>query len=328
MTIVADEPIVLPQTVSLAPLRVPRGKQRRRSLRERAGIAVASVFNDLCGPREKRAFGILMYHRIANPAPGKPRPTWNVPPERFERQLVGLLRRGWQAWPLKQVLSYLERDLPLPAKTFVVTFDDGFANNLTQAAPILTSLCVPATLFLATAYLDSKEPFPSDDWTAAGQPGVPKEAWRPLTTDEVERLIANGLVDLGAHTHTHADFRGRPAEFAADLAKNLAVLRERFGVEQPAFAFPYGTISDGFVSDELLSVVRDLGLSCALSTEAGVVRPGDSPCAWGRFAAEEHDSARTLAARLGGWHEAVRKLSRRAISKIRFQTSDLRGEST
>jgi peptidoglycan/xylan/chitin deacetylase (PgdA/CDA1 family) len=252
---------------------------------------------------------------------GKPKPTWNVPPERLERQLTGLLRRGWQAWPIKQVLSYIERDLPLPAKTFVVTFDDGFANNLTQAAPILTRLGVPATLFLATAYLDTKAPFPSDDWTVAGQPGVPTEAWRPLTTEECQRLIASGLIELGAHTHTHADFRGRPDAFAADLAENLAVLRERFGAERPAFAFPYGTVADGFVNSELTRVVRDLGLSCALSTEAGVVRTGDSPYAWGRFAAEEHDSARTLAARLGGWHEAVRKLSRRSISNFKFQIS-------
>jgi peptidoglycan/xylan/chitin deacetylase (PgdA/CDA1 family) len=208
------------------------------------------------------------------------------------------------------VLDYLKRDLPIPRKTFVVTFDDGYANNLTQAGPILTRLGVPATLFLATAYLDSKHPFPSDDWAAAGQPGVPTESWRPLTTEECERLIANGLVELGAHTHTHADFRKRPVEFAADLEQNVQVLRERFGVEQPAFAFPYGTVSEGFASAELAQVVRDAGLVCALNTEAALVRPGESPFSWGRFAAEEQDTPRSLAAQLGGWYEAVRKLSR------------------
>jgi peptidoglycan/xylan/chitin deacetylase (PgdA/CDA1 family) len=311
MTLLLNEPVAEPASeVGNCPT-IPRGWPRRRTWKERAVTGVASVFSAFCGPRERGTFGILMYHRVANPVAGKPKPTWNVPPPLFERQLAGLVRSGWQAWPLSQVLTCLERDLPIPAKTFVVTFDDGYVNNLTQAFPILTRLHVPATLFLATAYLDSKEPFPSDDWQAAGQPGVPTEAWRPLKTEECRRLIASGLVELGAHTHTHADFRGRPEAFAADLAENLTVLREQFGVERPAFAFPYGTESDGFASSELSAAAREAGVMCALSTEGHVVRPGESPFGWGRFAAEDHDSARTLAARLGGWTEAVRGLAKR-----------------
>lgn len=329
MSLVAEQPIkqraeeflAESSPVSTPPISVPYGQPRRRTLRARAGLALASVFSDVFGPREPRAFGILMYHRIADVVPGKPRPTWNVQPERFERQLAGLLRRGWQAWPLKQVLDYLDRDLPIPRKTFVVTFDDGYANNLSQAGPILTKLGVPATLFLATAYLDSKRPFPNDDWSAAGQPGVPTEAWRPLSTEECERLVANGLIELGAHTHTHDDFRGRPDDFAADLTENLRVLRERFGVEKPPFAFPYGTVSEGFAAPALSCLVRDAGLTCALNTEAGIIRPGVSPFAWGRFEAEDHDSPRTLAARLGGWYEVVRNLSRRTLSKLKSRNS-------
>jgi len=299
-----------PAALDPAPLRVPHGSPRRISVKERAVIAFAGVLNDLLGPRETRAFGILMYHRIANPPPEVPRPTWNVPPWRFEKQLSGLLSRGWRAWPLSQLLECLRRDLPIPRKTFVVTFDDGYANVLTTAYPILTRLSIPATVFLATAYLDSKQPFPSDDWAAAGQPGVPLETWRALTSDECRRLIANGLIELGAHTHTHADFRGRPDEFAADLRQNMAILRERFSVERPALALPYGTKADGFACADFAAAARDEGASCCLTTEATIVRPGDNPFDWGRFAAEEHDTARTLAARLGGWQEAVRQMKR------------------
>src|SRR4029079_14555180 len=104
-----------------SPLRVPHGSPRRVSVKERAVAAFAGVLNDLLGPRETRAFGILMYHRIANPPPKVPRPTWNVPPWRFGKQLSGLLARGWRAWPLSQLLECLRRDLPIPRKTFVVT---------------------------------------------------------------------------------------------------------------------------------------------------------------------------------------------------------------
>jgi peptidoglycan/xylan/chitin deacetylase (PgdA/CDA1 family) len=288
----------------------PRGVVRQVRLKERAALAIASLLNDLLGPLEKRAFGILMYHRVVEPPPGWPRPTWNVPPQRFEQQLNGLLKRGWQPWPLSQVLDYIERRLDIPRKTFVVTFDDGYANVLTQARPILQALAVPATLFLATSYLDSDQPFPFDDWLASGKPGVPRETWRPLTTAECRQLTASGLIELGAHTHTHADFRGRSGALTEDLRQNLAVLRDRFRVERPAFAFPYGTKSDGFASAELAAAAQRVGTSCSMTTQGTVVRPADSRWDWGRFAAEEHDTARTLAARLGGWQERLRRLKR------------------
>src|SRR5438874_6208444 len=85
-------------------LKVPRGSPRRVRLKERAVVAFAAAVNDLLGPREMRAFGILMYHRIASPPPNWPRPTWNVTPWRFEQQLSGLLSRGWRAWPLSQII--------------------------------------------------------------------------------------------------------------------------------------------------------------------------------------------------------------------------------
>jgi peptidoglycan/xylan/chitin deacetylase (PgdA/CDA1 family) len=307
----ADGPSAAEEGASCA----PRGNVRQVGWKRLALGCVAAVVNDCLGPREKQAFGILMYHRIANPPPGQPPPTWNVPPRLLERQLAGLLGRGWVAWPLRQVLDFVHRDLPIPRKTFVVTFDDGYANNFLHAYAILTRLRVPATVFLATAYLDSPQPFPSDDWQSAGKAGVPGDTWRPLTTDEAQRLMANGLVELGAHTHTHADFRGKPDTFVADLKQNLDVLRERFGVERPPFAFPYGTKSDGFASRELTDAARQAGVMCSLTTEGRLVRPGDSPFEWGRFAVEEHDTARTLAARLGGWHEVLRGLGRRVIGK-------------
>ena len=313
---VAPLPIALPISPA-PPLNVPLGPPRRAGLRQRALGMAAGACGAVLGPRVEHAFGILMYHRIAVPPANHPEPTWNVPPDRFEAQLAGLLRRGWQAWPLRQVLSCVERELPIPRKTFVVTFDDGYANNLIHAAPILAKLHVPATLFLATAYLDSKQAFPSDDWSAAGKPGVPSETWRPLTTDECRRLTASGLIELGAHTHTHADFRGRPAALQADLAQNLAILHERFGVTNPPFALPYGSPETGFASPDLIEASRDCGVSCCLTTEAAVVRPGQSPFGWGRFAAESFDSAGSLAGKLGGWHTELRRLGRAALPRPR-----------
>lgn len=310
MSIVTKKsPRTLPQRL------VPRGTPRRVGWKQIALGRLAARLNRLCGPREQQAFGILMYHRVTEHVEGLPPPTWNVPPRVLAAQLTGLLDLGWQPLPLSQVLACHFQKQAIPRQSFVVTFDDGYENNLTEALPVLELLGVPATVFLATAYLDSDQPFPSDDWPAAGDSRVPPASWKPLTTDQCRQLTASGLVEQGAHTHTHADFRGQPEEFLADLCLCRAALRERFGIEQPTFAFPYGTKRDGFSGGKLTEAVRSAGLPCALTTEPHLVRPGDDPLDWGRFAAEEHDTAETLAGKLGGWHSLLRGLGRMVVGQ-------------
>jgi peptidoglycan/xylan/chitin deacetylase (PgdA/CDA1 family) len=298
-----------------APLRAVRGSPRRTGALQRGLGWLAAGMHAACGPRETQAFGILMYHRTCEAPAGFPRPTWNVPPLRLAEQLAGLVLRGWRALPLLEVLNRHRQNLPIPRKTFVVTFDDGYENNLLYALPVLKKLQIPATIFLATAYLDSEAPFPSDDWPAAGEPRLPAETWRPLKTDQCRELVASGLIELAAHTHTHADFRGRPDDLIADLQTCQSVLRERFDIDNPTFAFPYGTKADGFSGEPLASAARNAGVQSSLTTEARLVRPGDDPFDWGRFAAEEHDTAATLAAKLGGWHTLLRSFARKVLRR-------------
>lgn len=287
---------------------VQRKPARDPNLAEQTTRGVAVALNEIWGPCTRGGFGILMYHRVIDPPPGQPRPTWNVSPTAFEEQLSGLLKRGFDPWPLQRVLEHHEKQWKIPRRVFVVTFDDGYQNNFTQAFPILQKLRVPATIFLATRYLDSPDPFPNDDWFAAGASGVPAEAWQPMTTDECLQLQKSGLIELGAHTHSHDDFRGKPGYLREDLRKCIAVLREKFQIERPTFAFPYGTKWNGFAGPDLVAVARESDLRCSLTTEAEMVTTKTDPFDWGRFAAEDIDTSTTLAAKLGGWISAGRKL--------------------
>lgn len=259
------------------------------------------------GIRHTQAFGILMYHRVTARTPGLPTPTYNVTPQRFHRQLAGLLSRGYQAWSLRKVIQHSQMGIPIPRKTFVVTFDDGYENNYREAWPILKALHVPATIFLATAYMDSAEPFPCDDWVAAGNRDVPASAWKPLSTGQCVEMIDGGLIDFGTHTHTHADFRNRPDALYEELLTSKKVLRERLGVNDATFAFPYGTKRLGFSGPVLSQAAKRAGVRCSLTTEEQLIRPGSDPYDWGRFTVDALDSSSTLAVKLDGWYDLTRR---------------------
>jgi peptidoglycan/xylan/chitin deacetylase (PgdA/CDA1 family) len=276
---------------------------------KRAVVAVGCGMNRIIGCRTPNSLGILMYHRVVDAIPGIDPPTWNISPAGFREQLSGLLDQGFRPWSLRRVIEYHELGKKLPPKSFVVTFDDGHENVYTNAWPVLQSLKVPATIFLATAFIDSQKPFPFDDWVAAGSSLVPIESWRPLSSAQCREMAADGLIDLGAHTHTHQDFSDRSLEFRIDLTTNVNVLKSSYKTTKPGFAFPYGRVNPA-----LMDAAQDCSVTCALTTLGIPVNTLDHPFGWGRFDVEAWDTSRTLAAKLGGWYSWAPRLQRHVSS--------------
>jgi peptidoglycan/xylan/chitin deacetylase (PgdA/CDA1 family) len=241
-----------------------------------------------------------MYHRVADQPHGVGVPTWNVTPKRFQEQLSGLVSSGFRAIALRHLVEAVLRGQNIPHRTFVVTFDDGYENLYLEAWPILKTLQIPATIFLATSYLDSDAPFPFDDWKEAGASHVPKATWRPLTTAQCLEMSESGLIELGAHTHTHLDFCDDANAFEQDLRACIAVLQDRFLVTKPTFAFPFGKSSG-----ELVDAAKRLGVICALTAQPQLVRNDSDRHSWGRFEAMQADTATTLASCLDGRYEMI-----------------------
>jgi peptidoglycan/xylan/chitin deacetylase (PgdA/CDA1 family) len=255
------------------------------------------------GNRAVGEFGILLYHRLADRVSGIPEPTINVTPAQFRRQLIGLMERGYRFWPLGRILDQWEAgQCSLPERVVALTFDDGHQTVFSEGFPILRELQIPATIFVNTAFLDSSEPFPFDHWGSEHRNHLPETAYRPLETSQCHEMLASGLIELGAHTHTHGDFRGRPDAFQADLQTSIDILREQFGMQRPMFAFPFGRRALGFVSPESIAAARATGVRCALTTDVGLISANCDPFGWGRFNVYDWDSPATIAARLRGWY--------------------------
>lgn len=282
---------------------------------------VAAGFSAISRRKLGSGFGILMYHRCTDHPAGGSSPTVNVTPGRLRKQLRGLLDRGFVPWTLRQAIAAQLSSESIPENVFVVTFDDGYENNLLNALPILEELGVPATIFIATAYLDSDQPYPFDNWDRAGFASVPASSWRPMTTAQCRELGAHELIELGAHTHTHDAFAGRTEEFRRDLAISVDIVRDRFGVDNPTFSFPFG-----LATEEMIVVARQAGVACALHTRPERVAAGADPFRWGRFTCSDLDTAATLAAKLNGWYTPIADVLRSVKKPIAAMAPKATGE--
>jgi peptidoglycan/xylan/chitin deacetylase (PgdA/CDA1 family) len=101
---------------------------------------------------------ILMYHRIAEVRSDP----WalSVSPRHFTEHLEILREKGYPML-LQQLVSSL-RDGDLPQRSAVITFDDGYADNLHSAKPLLERYDIPATFFITTGYIGHEREFWSD----------------------------------------------------------------------------------------------------------------------------------------------------------------------
>lgn len=285
--------------------------RRMKDLGMKVAGRLATVLRHLPTPRAANQFGILNYHRIAPVVRGLAPPTLNVPPQLLREQITGLARQGFTFLSLDEVLRRSTNDATLPSRTVVITFDDGFESVYEYAWPTLRELGVPATIFLNTGYLGNQTPFPFDSWANTYANDIPPVTYRPLTVAQCQEMAATGQIALGAHTHTHADFRGRHEMFQRDMQICLDSLKRNFGDTSPTFAFPFGKPSTGFTEKALIDIVRSFGLECALTTEPRCASLADSPYHWGRFNVYEWDTAESLAAKALGFYGWVPRLFER-----------------
>ncbi len=272
-----------------------------------SGWAAAGLHAAL-GPARDASCGILVYHRVSPAVPGLPAPTLNVTPARFAAQVAGLQERGWTFVSLADLMA----DRGRAPRRVAVTFDDIYGNVADAAVPILRALGVPATVFVASSFAGAAAPFPFDDWATAHRDALPPDAYRPATPAQLRALRADPLVTIGAHTHTHADFSGRPDAFAADLGVNLRWLRDELGVERPPLAFPYGRTAFGFAGGALTEAALAAGVSGTFTTDGSPLVAGSEPVDWPRITVYDEDSARTLDAKLAGRFAWTLRLAERA----------------
>jgi peptidoglycan/xylan/chitin deacetylase (PgdA/CDA1 family) len=103
----------------------------------------------------KKQVIILMYHRIANPV----NDPWQlaVDAKNFEEHLK-ILKRDYNVQPLPKIIEELQQK-KIKRKCVAITFDDGYIDNYSTAKPLLEKYNLPATFFITSKNIDSKDEF-------------------------------------------------------------------------------------------------------------------------------------------------------------------------
>ena len=195
---------------------------------------------------------ILVYHAVG--ADGEKASRFIVPRRSFERQMR-TLARSRPVLTLEDFVALHQAHRLPPARSVVITFDDGYRDTRELAAPVLARLRLPATVFLVSTRVGD-----GMIWEGDGE-----LARRPLVSwEDVDELRENGF-EIGAHTRTHPILTELPPdELDSEIAGSRADLADRLGVPPCAFAYPYGKWSVAAAE-----AARRAGFTSALTVSAG-----------------------------------------------------------
>ena len=183
--------------------------------------------------RLTRATPILVYHAFGDAS--EPASRYVMPIDRFERQMVWLRRLGYRVIRLEELArSRREWRLP-PARSVVITMDDGYADNYTLALPVLRRQTIPATLFVVSEAVGRR-----NDWSR----GDELEA-RPLVSWANLRGLLEAGVSIGAHTRTHPRLPrlSRP-DAESEIVGSRTDLELKLETPVTMFAYPYGELDE------------------------------------------------------------------------------------
>jgi peptidoglycan/xylan/chitin deacetylase (PgdA/CDA1 family) len=214
-----------------------------------AALALAALAGG--APSARAASGppvpILMYHHVTPAAPPARLPALWVLPAAFAAQVRALRRAGYRAVTLGRAWDAWTGGPPLPPLPVVLSFDDGYADQVSDALPVLRRVRWPGVLNLALDFL------PGMGGTAA-----------------VRRLLAAGW-EIDSHSITHADLTTlAPGRLRTELAGSRARIRSLFGVPASFFAYPSGRVDAAVVA-----AVRRAGYLAATTTRMGYATPRD-----------------------------------------------------
>jgi peptidoglycan/xylan/chitin deacetylase (PgdA/CDA1 family) len=242
-------------------MRADRAKQLLKNGVYRALGETVSGVGALDG-EEERTLRVLMYHKVNDLWPN---PT-SVPTAVFAEQMALLPELGYTAVSLEAVRDHYLLGSPLPERAVLITFDDGYRDNLENALPVLHEHGYPAVVFVPIAYLDGGRLLPHEEPLRLLGVRNDTVGWH-----ELAELEAGGI-RVESHGIGHRPLAELdPADAVREIAVSKLRLEERLGREVEAYAFVKGSLAD--YRPEHASLVQQAGYKLAFTSVSGANGP-------------------------------------------------------
>ncbi|MBN2298116.1 MAG: polysaccharide deacetylase family protein [Deltaproteobacteria bacterium] len=186
---------------------------------------------------------VLLYHKFDE----ADSPSTSTPTEMFRQQMDYLKVEGYQVISMDCLFECISGKKPLPEKAVVITIDDGYLSEYTQAVPVLKEHGFPFCIFVFTRAVGSRN---------------------YMTWDQLHEVLSSGG-DVGSHTHTHPRLTDvPPGEIEKECMVSKRILEEKLGIEAKWFAYPFGEYDDAVRSAGIKAGYRLL-----LTSDPGSVGP-------------------------------------------------------
>ena len=207
-------------------------------------------------PQSYKKVRVLMYHSISEHIKKEKHNKWRVKPEDFEKQMNWFYKNNWKSFTISELIE-LDK---IPEKSFVITFDDGFEDNFTNAFPILQKYNFKATIYLV--------------------PNQKTNHWEEKNTSVLSNLLNNeeilqmqnsGLIEFGSHTLSHVNLSTITDEqLINELRESKKEVENITKKDCEAFAYPYGKFDD-----KIVQAVKNAGYKNATVVKRGFFEQND-----------------------------------------------------
>jgi peptidoglycan/xylan/chitin deacetylase (PgdA/CDA1 family) len=229
-----------------------RSGASRRAI-QRCVKTVAAGADVVRRPGRNPGVTVLAYHRIGGRSTAV---EIDLPTPVFRAQMAEVAAR---VATLDDALDAL-RDRQPAARDVVVTFDDGTADFVDEALPVLVEHNIPAVLYVATEHVDDGRPWP-DDGVAISWAGL-REAQ------------STGLVTIGSHTHSHALLDRCPPDVAEkELDRSIELIAEQLGAPPAHFAYPKALAGSPAAASAVAGRFRSAALAGTRRNRYGATDP-------------------------------------------------------